>query len=87
MLMDLISAVCQPPTLISFSISVTDNGPGMEEKQLRAALQGSGGGQGLPIVQRLVESNGGSLAFETSPGSGTRAILTFHGTGGIDHEI
>ena len=69
------------------SISVTDNGPGMEEKQLRAALQGSGGGQGLPIVQRLVESNGGSLAFETSPGSGTRAILTFHGPGGIDHEV
>lgn len=68
-------------------ITVADNGPGMAAEKLDQALQGEGGGQGLPIVRRLVEQNGGGLRFETSPGQGTRAILTFHGTGGIDHEV
>ena len=68
-------------------ITVADDGPGMEEEKLDQALQGGGGGQGLPIVRRLVEQNGGGLRFETAPGRGTRAILTFHGTGGIHYEV
>lgn len=68
-------------------ITVTDDGPGVEKEKLDQALQGGGGGQGLPIVRRLVEQNGGGLRFETAPGQGTRAILTFHGTGGIHHEV
>ena len=67
-------------------IEVADNGPGMDAGKLEQALRGGGGGQGLPIVQRLVEQNGGQLRFQTSPGEGTRAILTFHGTGGVEHE-
>ena len=68
-------------------IAVADNGPGMEEEKLTRALRGGGGGQGLSIVRRLVEQNGGGLRFETAPGQGTRAILTFHGTGGIHYEV
>lgn len=74
-------------TVGGVAITVEDNGPGMDEVQLERALQGGDGGQGLPIVQRLVKANGGSLSFDTAPGSGTRAILTFHGTGGVDHEV
>ena len=67
-------------------ITVADDCPGMDPDKLSQALRGGGGGQGLPIVQRLVEQNGGGLRFESAPGEGTRAILTFHGTGGIEHE-
>lgn len=80
-------AVTGSVTAGGVSITVEDNGPGMDEAQLERALQGGDGGQGLPIVQRLVMANGGTLSFDTAPGSGTRAILTFHGTGGVDHEV
>ncbi|MBQ2895075.1 MAG: HAMP domain-containing histidine kinase, partial [Oscillospiraceae bacterium] len=80
-------AVTGSVTAGGVSITVEDNGPGMDEAQLERALQGGDGGQGLPIVQRLVTANGGTLSFDTAPGSGTRAILIFHGTGGVDHEV
>lgn len=69
------------------SIVVEDNGPGMDQEKLASALQGEEGGLGLPIVLRLAAQNGGTLRFETLPGQGTRVILTFHGTGGTNHEI
>ena len=69
------------------SIVVEDNGPGMQQDKLEEVLQGETGGLGLPIVQRLAAQNGGALQFETLPGQGTRVTLTFHGTGGTNHEI
>lgn len=69
------------------SIVVEDNGPGMDQEKLASALQGGEGGLGLPIVRRLAVQNGGTLRFETLPGQGTRVTLTFHGTGGTNHEI
>ena len=66
---------------------VEDNGPGMQQDKLAEVLQGETGGLGLPIVQRLAAQNGGALQFETLPGQGTRVTLTFHGTGGTNHEI
>ena len=69
------------------TVVVEDNGPGMDQAKLDRALRGEDGGLGLPIARRLAEQNGGRLRFETAPGLGTRAILTFHGTGGISHEV
>lgn len=69
------------------TVVVEDDGPGMEQAKLDRALRGEDGGLGLPIVLRLAEQNGGRLRFETGPGQGTRAVLTFHGTGGISHEV
>lgn len=68
-------------------IIVEDNGPGMEPEKLARALRGEGGGLGLPIVQRLARQNNGTLRFDTLPGRGSQAVLTFHGAGGINHEV
>lgn len=69
------------------TVAVEDNGPGMDRSKLDRALRGEDGGLGLPIARRLAKQNGGWLDFETGPGQGTRAILTFHGTGGISREV
>lgn len=63
-------------------VTVEDSGPGMTEEKLSRVLRGEDGGLGLAIVQRLLKQNGGSLTVRTAPGQGTRALLTFHGTGG-----
>ena len=67
-------------------VTVEDSGPGMTAEKVRRVLSGQEGGLGLSIVQRLLEQNSGSLNIQSVPGQGTRAILTFHGTGG-DHEV
>ena len=41
------------------------------------ARKGRGAGLGIPIAKSLVEAHGGTLRFESTPGQGTRAILTF----------
>lgn len=69
------------------SITVEDNGPGMDREKLARVLRGEGGGLGLSIVQRLAAQNGGTLRIDSLPGRGTQVVLTFHGTGGINHEI
>jgi len=60
-------------------LAVEDDGLGMPEQKL-ALLQKSsegGGGLGLPIVEQLLQQNGGSLAWQSEPGQGTRIIMTF----------
>lgn len=64
------------------TVTVSDNGRGMEPAALERALQGQGGGLGLTIVQRLLRRNSGSLDIRSAPGKGTQVKLCFHGTGG-----
>jgi signal transduction histidine kinase len=65
------------------SISVDDDGPGLDasmrarvlQRGVRADQQVGGSGLGLAIVNDLAELHGGSVALETSPLGGTRARL------------
>jgi signal transduction histidine kinase len=64
-------------------VAITDNGAGMDDDQLRKALQGgftskvSGTGLGLGICRHLVTAHGGTFEFESSPGAGTKVRLSF----------
>jgi len=72
-------------------IEVGDTGPGLTLAQIHALLspsgeiaddrlisrKGRGAGLGVPIAKSLAEAHGGSLRFESEPGQGTRAILSF----------
>ncbi len=69
------------------SVVVEDNGPGMSPEQLERVLKGETGGLGVTIVRRLVKQNGGQIKVESQLNGGTRTILTFHGTGGIEHAV
>jgi len=65
------------------SISVDDDGPGLDpsmrahvlQRGVRADQQARGSGLGLAIVSDLAELYGGSVTLETSPLGGTRARL------------
>ena len=62
-------------------LSDTDDGPGIPEKtQARLfdpffTTKAAGTGLGLSIVARLVENQGGEIAFQSAPGAGTRFAL------------
>jgi two-component system cell cycle sensor histidine kinase PleC len=72
-------------------LEVGDTGPGLTQSQINGLLAATGGidddrlvtrkgrgaGLGIPIAKSLAEAHGGSLRFESAPGEGTRAILTF----------
>jgi two-component system cell cycle sensor histidine kinase PleC len=72
-------------------IEIGDTGPGLSQSQIDALLspsgemndnrliarKGRGAGLGIPIAKSLAEALGGTLRFESKPGTGTRAILTF----------
>lgn len=70
-------------------VSVVDDGVGMTEEQVQAALlpfqqvdrepyrRQQGAGLGLPLVKALIEMHGGRLEIDSAPGRGTRATLVF----------
>ena len=64
-------------------LTVRDDGAGMTPDVLRRAFEpfftthaeGKGSGLGLPVARALVESHGGELRLESTPGRGTAAVL------------
>lgn len=67
------------------TVTFTDSGPGMTEKQREYAFSGmlsstkdKGGGLGLAIVAKVAEAHGGCVEVESAPGEGTRIILRLH---------
>lgn len=66
------------------SITVSDTGVGIPDEikpkifQPLMTTKSKGQGFGLAVVKRLVESQGGSITFESKVGEGTKFKLTFH---------
>jgi len=70
-------------------LSVSDNGPGIEQAERSRVLerfyrppgtQASGSGLGLSIVQRIAEVHGAALQMlSANVGSGLRVTITFKG--------
>jgi signal transduction histidine kinase len=64
-------------------VAVSDDGEGMTPEALRACFtpffttRAKGTGLGLPLVRRIVEQHGGSVAVATAPGDGTTVSLLF----------
>lgn len=69
-------------------LAVQDSGHGMTEEVQRQALEpffttkppGEGTGLGLAMVYGTVKAHGGTLEIHSSPGQGTRVVLTLPGT-------
>ncbi len=69
-----------------WAISITDNGPGIEEKYfekifqifqtLKARDEFESTGIGLTIVKKIIESNGGKISVSSIPGEQTTFIFT-----------
>ena len=81
-----------PPTRITVDVSRTpqtitltvgDNGPGMNARQIAGAFKPffttkpKGLGIGLPLAKRIVERFGGNIIIDTAEGQGTRVKLVF----------
>jgi len=64
-------------------VTVSDNGPGMDEDRVHRVTRGgftskeNGMGLGLSICRHLTGSHGGTFAIESQPGAGTTVRLTF----------
>jgi signal transduction histidine kinase len=73
----------------AWEIAITDNGIGIDPKfhervfglfqRLHTAEEYPGTGMGLAIVKKIVESNGGSVRVESSPGDGATFYVTLQG--------
>jgi two-component system, LytTR family, sensor kinase len=60
-------------------LRVSDDGPGLDPEAARAALDGSGGGIGLPNVHSRLQATFGpgyGLEIEPTQGSGTTVVMT-----------
>ncbi|HVG49822.1 MAG TPA: ATP-binding protein, partial [Rubellimicrobium sp.] len=62
------------------SISIEDNGVGLPEDRARlfepyVTTRDKGTGLGLPIVKKIIEEHGGTLALEDAEGRGARAVI------------
>jgi len=72
------------------SISVTDDGPGMDADDMKRAMEPyqrgktgkgrEGTGLGLPLARALIEANKAQFAVESAPGKGTTMRITFPST-------
>ncbi|HHY75640.1 MAG TPA: ATP-binding protein [Firmicutes bacterium] len=68
----------------TLTVTVTDNGKGMDDEEKRLALdpfyttkQGKKVGLGLPLVMQAARMCGGDVKVESGPGSGTKVQVTF----------
>ena len=60
-------------------ISISDSGPGIPDEVRDKVFEpffttkdvGRGSGQGLAIARSIVEAHGGTITFESAPGTGT----------------
>jgi two-component system, LuxR family, sensor kinase FixL len=70
----------------NWSISISDNGPGIEEKYfekifqifqtLKSRDEFESTGIGLTIVKKIIEANGGTIIVTSAPGEGTTFTFT-----------
>ncbi len=67
----------------TFSLSITDNGCGMEKEQLEKLFESfytkkpGGMGIGLSSVKNILEEHGAQIEVQSVPGEGTTFVLTF----------
>ena len=75
-------------------VTVSDTGAGISAENLprifdpfftTKASDRSGSGLGLSFVHRIIEDNGGTIQVESTPGAGTRFVLTFPADAGKAH--
>jgi len=66
----------------SVRVEVLDDGRGIEPEAMERIFEPSfttrtrGTGLGLPIVKRIIDDLGGSIAIESKPGEGTRVLIS-----------